>query len=519
MFGEFKLSRDQNIYYIELSIYLGSIKVTISDDNRIDCRFFSLAFDIEPSFTLENSLQEFSKQTQHIFDDNDSDTDEFEKTQFLTNWYTITDTPIQTTYDIFSTEINGIIKECAINQDICFNLKLPVWVSNMAKQFYNLYNKIGFENFLLTVLQLRITIWATNNTAIESTEMFEVGEVVIKVSENHLLSKNSFYFIHRIPDHDVFAIKEYRKKGEECTIGILRIFFNSKPLIMKNINQNIKVKDVYKKGILSYDASKKSTVQKLEINQKNIQEQLHDFVPLQWEYLDDNNVIRGPYNSIVMMSWIIKGYFAENNLLRLFEIDQECANKSVITRKFEKFKSLKHYFSLIKSDVSRIFRYSPDNELNKELIVRKSINENISLHNTETINKPILQKLNTNFTSISYEKKRIEIENAVNMLKTQFSNIDKEFQNKRKVKDKKKDNDSSKIVNKSSDEFIEFATKNVFRQKNNILFKRWSVEYGPELVLEACAIRIQTAYRKYIRKKHEQTNKNSVMYFKNWKKE
>ncbi|CUV05136.1 unnamed protein product [Cryptosporidium hominis] len=502
---ELRLSNGTNTHHIELSIYLGSISVTISDDNQINCRFFSLTVDIEPSFNLENSLQEINTQTQNIFDYNDSEIDDCEKTQFRTSWYEITDAPLHAAYGIFSSEINGIIKECNINQDICLNLKLPIWVSSMAKQFYNAYNQIGFENFLLTVLQLRITIWATKNSTIESAEIFEVGEAIIKVSEDHILSKNSFYFIHRIPEHDAFAIKEYSGNDKECTIGILKCFFNSRPVIIKNINHNLI--DICKNNAKPCDFSKKNfeLIQKLRISQENILMQLHDIVPLKWEYLDDNNVIRGPYNSIVMMSWIVKGYFGENSKLRLFDFGQECIIESTTPRCLQKFQPLSNYLSLIKSDVSRIFRCSSNDLINSGLIVKEPNNENMNLHTVEMINESSAREENVRFIQKSQESKRIEIENAVNMLKTQFSHIEKEFQNKfrRKVQNKSVDNNfSSEATNISKDEFIKFATKNVFRQKNNALFKKWCAEYGPELVLEACAIRIQTAFRKYIKRRY-----------------
>ncbi|KAH8583792.1 protein with gyf domain [Cryptosporidium sp. chipmunk genotype I] len=505
---ELRLTNDKNEYNIELSIFLGSINVTINDDNQINCRFFSLVVDIEPSFNLENSLKEINAQEQNIFDYNDSDIDGCEKTQFRTSWYVTTDTPLHAAYGVFSSEISGVIKECNINQDVSLNLKLPTWVSNMAKQFYNVYDQIGFENFLLTVLQLRITIWAASNSTIESAEIFEVGEVVIKVSENHLLSKNSFYFIHRIPDHDAFTIKKCTRKDEECTIGILKCFFNSRPVIIKNINQDLK--DICESNAILYDFPKENSVliQKLRISKENVLEQLHDFVPLKWEYLDDNNVIRGPYNSIVMISWIVKGYFRENSQLRLFDFGQGSLCESSTPMNFKKFQPLSNYLSLIKSDVSRIFRFSSENGVNRDLAVREPNDEKTNLHSEEMTNRSFSREKNTKFIKKSYEGKRIEIENAVKILKIQFSHIEKEFQNKfrRKVQDKKTDNRfSSEARDINRDEFIEFAIKNVFRQKNNVLFKKWCAEYGPELVLEACAIRIQTAFRKYIRKKHLST--------------
>ncbi|KAK9173555.1 GYF domain containing protein [Cryptosporidium meleagridis] len=502
---ELRLSNSKNTHQIELSIYLESISVTISDDNQMNCRFFSLTVDIEPSFNLENNLQEINAQAQNIFDYNDSEIDDYEKTQFHTSWYETTDAPLHAAHGIFSSEINGIIKECNINQEIYLNLKLPIWILNMAKQFYNAFNQTGFENFLLTVLQLRFTIWATNNSTIESAEIFEIGETIIKVSEDHILSKNSFCFIHRIPEYDALAIKEYSGNDKECTIGILKCFFNSRPVIIKNINHNLI--DTCKNNATPRDFSKEDfeSIRKLQISKENALMQLNDIVPLKWEYLDDNNIIRGPYNSIFMMSWIVKGYFGENSKLRLFDFGQECKIETTTPNSLQKFQPLSNYLSLIKSDVSRIFRCSPNYVINSDLIVKEPNNENMSLHTMEMTNKSSAQRENARFVYTSNESKRIEIENAVNMLKTQFSHIEKEFQNKfrGKVQNKSIDNNfSSEAINISKDEFIKFATKNVFRQKNNVLFKKWCAEYGPELVLEACAIRIQTAFRKYIKRRY-----------------
>lgn len=512
MVENLKLSNDKDVYYLELSLYLGSINVTVSDDTHASYRFFSLTIDIEPIFTSGSNI-EVDRQELNSIDDNDSDIDECEITQFRTEWYGVMDTPLPATYNIFSSEINGIIKECKISQDISFNLKLPIWVSNMARQFYNTHDQIGFENFLLTVLQLRITIWATNDTAAEYTEMYEVGEVVIKISENHLLSKNSFHFIHRIPDHDVIVIKEYKRKDEECTIGIMRCFFNSKPLVVKNI-KNLKNK-FHEDNVINtnYPLSihvKKSpdSVSELQVNKDcKTDEIFHDFVLLQWEYLDDNNIIRGPYNSIVMMSWIIKGYFRENSKLRLFEFAEETTNEGITPRKYKNFEYLNQQLSLIKSDVFRIFQNSTAIGLNKEVLNKDHRNDNIISDSLNMDDKLVNQDVNMSSMPTSHLNKRFEFENAVSMLKTKFTSIEKEFQNKfkRKAEENSKDvngGSSPDVINKSKDEFIEFATKNVFKQKDNILFKKWCAEFGPGLVLEACAIRIQTAFRKYIRKKY-----------------
>lgn len=510
MIENLKLLNDKNVYSLELSLYLESINVTVSD-NHASYRFFSLAIDTEPFFTSGDDIQ-VDRQELNTFDGNDSEIDEHEVTQFRTEWYRVIDTPLPTTYSVFSSEIDGIIKECKISQDISFNIKLPIWISNMARQFYNTHDQIGFEDFLLSVLRLRITIWATKDTNVESTEIYEVGEVVIKISENHLLSKNSFHFIHRIPDHDVIAIKEY-KNYEEYTIGILRCFFNFKPLIIKNV-KNLKDRNKFKRDEANTNCSLFNHVEKntdlipeLQINKDKIDEIFHDFVPLQWEYLDDNNIIRGPYNSIVMMSWIIKGYFRQDSKLRLFEFSEECVNESITPRKYKNFNYLNQHLSLIKSDVFRIFQNSVVIGLNKETLIKGEMSDNYIMDSSEISGKLVNIEANINLTPTPHLNKRFEIENAVNMLKTKFTNIEKEFQNKfkRKAEENSKEVNSgfsSEGIYINKDEFIEFATKNVFKQKDNILFKKWCAEFGPDLVLEACAIRIQTAFRKYIRKKH-----------------
>ncbi|KAJ1607378.1 gyf domain-containing protein [Cryptosporidium canis] len=504
-----ELSNDQNLYFLELSIHLGSINVTIDNEYHEKYNFFSLTFDIEPSFISNDSLH-VNEQELSIYDSGDSDIDECETTQFRTEWYMVMNTPLPATYGIFSSEIHGVVKECMINKDTSINLKLPVWISNMARQFYNTHKEMSFENFLLTILRLRITVWATESAEMGPFNMYEVGEVIINISDCYVLSKNSFHFIHRIPDHDAIIIRDY-KKDDEYTIGILRCCFNFRPIVAKNIDGNFE----FISESLSNEASthnlfpinvKKNTdlIQHAHVN-KCREEKCHEFVPLQWEYLDDSNIVRGPYNSIVMMSWIIKGYFNENSKLRLFEFDKETIQKKVTQRKHRNFNHLSNYLSLIKSDVARIFQNTTSNGLNKVVSSRLDGNRHLNIDCADMAKTLYNKENSVNFTQLSHLNKRFEIENAVSMLKAKFSDIEKDFQNKFKKKNhicKQMSNYSfTEGSNKSKGEFIESATKNVFKQRNNILFKKWCAEYGPELVLEACAIRIQTAFRRYIRKK------------------
>ncbi|KAF7458618.1 GYF domain-containing protein [Cryptosporidium felis] len=488
-------------YKIELSISIGSIKVAVKDEASRNCRYFSFIIDIEPTFnSVINSRQITGFKPEQI-NETDSDSDNDEKTQFRSEWYKVHDELTRSTFEIFSNENNGNIKECLINKKITLDFRLPRWIPKMAKEFYEFSDRSkDFEQFLISTLQIRITILAKNNECVDTFEILEIGETVIGLSENQILSKHSFFFIHCIPDHDALVINEGTLYEDEHTIGIIRCFFNYVPIINKSSHEGLICNELKKEQI--YD-EKSSSNESIPLQLDEINNNFHEFVPLQWEYLDDENIIRGPFNSVVMMSWIIKGYFGKNSKLRLLNLSENNYLSNYVN-----FEYLPQYLPLIKSDILRMFLVSKGSSHPRTVLPSDSSDNLLEIprfysggeNNPKIKNNSQLIKKDSLF---SKPRNKIEIEDAINLLKTQFSRIDKEFKERlsNKSKDKetdKQDFDDLKLV---KGELIKYTTRNMFRRENNFLFKKWCAEYGTDLVLEACAIRIQTTYRKYMAKK------------------
>ncbi|KAH8742035.1 protein with gyf domain [Cryptosporidium ryanae] len=518
------LSKGRNDYIIDFSIFIDSICVSIDDENCLNCKFFSLEINIEPSLSfnfdyIDNcNFDEFISNYKLYLDDNKSNT------KFQTNWFKVKERPLKTTFDVFFDDQHGSIRECIINQNIKGSSILPTWMIDIYTYFYKSLNTLEkFNDFLLSVIQFRITILGYNRS--NNIEIFQIGECLTKLDNDQLLSNKNFLFINKICDNSFF-ININDVNTDNFTIGILKFFFEYIPTISEiksspckkenySENTNYTFKYRFSEGF-SLFGNRNLKYSRISC-EKRCDLDYSDFIPLQWEYLDDNGKIRGPYNSITIMSWLIKGYFCDDSKLRLFHVGSNTSDSEFQSAMYREFKPLSEYIELIKSDVSRLFpdsgrglQYCSSQKINPDNFEKDSYQRSNTIfnkiHNSDRNSVDKYYNYSTKSNNKLFFTKNIE---EINLIKKQLRKIEIEFQSKMKKKLPENRLEIDNICNTNHDnknlskrdQVIESATRNVFRQKNNCAFKRWCVEFGPELVSDACAIRIQRAFREYKKKK------------------
>ncbi|KAK6589330.1 hypothetical protein RS030_213432 [Cryptosporidium xiaoi] len=517
-----QIKSERNDYIIDFSIFFDSVLISIDDENCLNCKFFSLEIDIEPSLAhnidyIENSnVDEFMNNYDFYLNENESNT------RFQTKWFQISELPLKTTFDIFYSDHHQSIRECTINQSVKCSSILPSWMIDIYTNFYNNLNTSrSFNDFLLSVIQLRITILGFSRS--NHFEISQIGECLIKLNEDQLLSSKNFLFINKIHESS-FVLNINDSQIDNFTIGVLKCFFEYIPTISE-ISSNPNKNYSYETSSIFECRFSRANLPSGNKNPKhsNITIKEHimdncDFIPLQWEYLDDNGKVRGPYNSIIIMSWVIKGYFSNTSKLRLFSAGNSSSDNETHSKTFTEFRSLSEHIELIKSDVSRLFPNSEKNlqyklsQTNSSYRLEDKSYQGNSTYSSKTqygANK-LTDKHYIDSTKNgrkAFFMKEIE---EIESIKEQLMKIETEFHNKIKKKPSECKDETENIfctnpVDKNlskRDQVIEFATRNVFRQRNNFTFKRWCAEFGSDLVSEACAIRIQRTFRKYKRRKN-----------------
>ncbi|EEA07231.1 GYF domain-containing protein [Cryptosporidium muris RN66] len=589
---------------IDVEFIIKSIAICIKEETSKIKSQFLVEINIEPGFFNENLYSNInfnSEDAKELFEESyiDSNDDNKSNIQFKTDWFDSLEKPTFESLDLFYSDVSGNIKECAMNFKMKCSIILPQWITKTAKAIYSkLEKKEDFNEFLLSNLRMVITVWYNNKEKeISSISAKEIGYCSICLSDPLMLSPNAFYFLTSTQDDNfLYLDQNLMSINDKCTNGIIRGMLTYYPRIIHNnrkfnntkekyfmnipnnqskINnmrsdkQNIistskkhKIKEKLKRSInelmkdnLSYNMNSTSNIYTEDYS-------IYHCIPLMWEYIDDDGNIQGPYNSIVIMSWIIKDYFEEDRLFRLCVNTHEdhpyTSHISFESIKYENnWAKLSEYIDIIKADVIRMFPipnkyasismknnfeeknlYKENNNISEEQIKsdiqirykNKIINDDLkpSLNHFQKNEK---DTINTNFNFLDsndelYSKFHLkrntpEFIEAIKLLKNKIERITsesfkqfKDNHNKEFVSDntgnfvKEQDiNIFSNInlnrvnLNKVDDPIIEDIEKSIFDRSNNEVIKQWCVKYGSRMVIEACVIRIQSAYRNYLRKK------------------
>ncbi|KAL7065972.1 GYF domain-containing protein [Cryptosporidium serpentis] len=389
---------------IDIEFIIKSIAICIKEETSKIKSQFLVEINIEPGFFNENLYSNIdfnSEDTKELFEESyiDSNDDNKSNIQFKTDWFDSLEKPTFESLDLFYSDTSGNIKECAMNCKMKCSIILPQWITKTAKLIYSkLENKEDFNEFLLSNLRMVITVWYNNKEKeISSISAKEIGYCNICLSDPLMLSPNAFYFLTSTQDEDnsLYLDENLTSINNKYTNGIIRgmltyypriihnnkKFNNAEEKYFMNISNNDQLKINYmrnnKQNIIS--TSKKHRIkEKLKGSIKELMEDnlsynmnstsniyaedysMHHCIPLMWEYIDDDGNIQGPYNSIVIMSWVIKDYFEEDRLFRLC-VNVRKDNPHISQIPFESIKcennwaKLSEYIEIIKADVIRMF--------------------------------------------------------------------------------------------------------------------------------------------------------------------